>query len=77
MNEVLLSELFVPFFPCSSMQQVEFAEWFVFATLPDLKSFSREVTPVEQATGIIEPHALVKKTTDGITRQYGTSIPLN
>jgi hypothetical protein len=76
MNEVILSGLFVPFFPCSSMQQVEITEWFVFATLPDLNSFSREVTPVERAAGITEPHAIVLKTTAGVTRKYGTSTPL-
>jgi hypothetical protein len=77
MNEVILSELFVPFFPCSSMQQVEIAELIVFAMLPDLKSFTREVTPVERAAGIIEPHARVTRTAEGISRKYGTSTPLN
>jgi len=56
------------------MQQVEIAEWFVFAMLPDLNSFAREVTAVERAAGIIYPHALVMKATAGITRKYGTTI---
>jgi hypothetical protein len=77
MNEVLLSELFVPFFPCSTIRQVEFTELLIFAVLPDVKSFSRDVTPMERIAGITAPHAIVLKTPTGIVRKYGTNLTLN
>jgi hypothetical protein len=74
MNDVVLSEQFVPFYPCTSMRQVEIAEWFIFGMLPGLKTFTREVTPAERADGIIYSHALVEKTADGISRKYGAML---
>lgn len=74
MNEIIISEEFVPFPQCSSMERVELMEWCIFQLAPGLTTFTREVTAVERAAGIIEPHALVMKMPDGITRKYGTTI---
>ena len=74
MNQYILSDAHVPFPPCTSMQQIEGIELMVFGAFPGLRNFTREITPVERAAGIIYPHALVEKTPDGISRKYGTTI---
>ena len=74
MNEYILSDAHVPFPPCTSMRQVEGIELIIFRLFPGLRNFTREITPVERAAGIINPHPLVQKTADGISRKYGTTI---
>ena len=74
MKEYILSDTHVPFPPCTSMQQIEGIELIIFGVFPGLRSFTREITPVERAAGIIYPHALVQKTADGISRKFGTTI---
>ena len=74
MNEYILSDAHVPFPPCTSMQQIEGIALIIFGVFPGLRNFTREITPVERAAGIINPHPLVQKTADGISRKYGTTI---
>ena len=76
MDEIKLSHPVIDFFPCTTMQQVEITEWFIFGLVPGLTSFTRDLTPAERAAGISYPHALVEKTAAGITRKYGTAILL-
>jgi len=61
--------------PCSSMEQVEAADWLIFKLIHGLTQFTREVTTAERATGINHPHALVTQTGDGVRRYYGIAIP--
>jgi hypothetical protein len=77
MNKCMQSDAFMSFPPCSSIEQVEFEEWLIFARFPSLTKFSREITRVERLAGVTDPHALVAKTNDGITRYYGMAISPN
>jgi hypothetical protein len=74
MNEYVLSDAHMPFPSCTAMQQIEGIELIIFGLFPSLRSFTREITPVERAGGIIYPHALVEKTPNGISRKYGAMI---
>jgi hypothetical protein len=74
MSEYLLSEQFVPFPPCSSMEQVETLELIIFGLVPSLTSFTRAVTLAEQEDGVINPHAFVRKIDGVISRTYGAVI---
>jgi hypothetical protein len=75
MNEIILSEQFIPFPPCATMQQVEAMEHIIFGLVPSVTGFTREVTPAERKEGIINPHAYVTKNAGGtITRSYGAMI---
>jgi len=74
MKEYILSDAHLPFLPCTSIQQIEGIELIVFGAFPGLRNFTREITPIERAAGIIYPPALVQKTADGIRRKYGSTI---
>jgi hypothetical protein len=50
-TEYIHSEQFVPFPPCSSMEQVEVMEHLIFGLVPSLTGFTRDVTPAEQEAG--------------------------
>lgn len=63
--------------PCSSIDQVVFAEQFIFGLLPGLTKFIRETTAIERAVGISFMHVLVTKNGNVITRVYGHAISLN
>jgi len=74
MNEYILSDAHVPFPLCTSMQQIEGIELIIFGVFPGLRNFTRAITPVESAAGIIYPHVFVQKTPDGISRKYGATV---
>ena len=65
--------------PCSSLDQVLFVEELLFAIFPTLTEFIRPVTAAEREAGIGNEYgeALVTKADGGMTRFYGTSIPLD